>query len=167
MGDYEDRNGAQVHRLANIVGAVEIGVGSRIDAFVTITGRVKIGRYVHIGAGVGIFGANGFEIGDYSGLSPGVQIFTATEDLSGRTVMHPTAPVERPVASSPIRVGEHCTIGANSVLLPGAELPDGACVGALSLVKTKLAPWSISAGIPAQYIKSRSRDVLQHLKETV
>lgn len=161
MGDYEERQGALVHRTANLVGNVRIGRGSRIDAFVTITGDVSLGRCVHISTGACIFGAAGVEIGDYSGLSPGVKLFTATEDLSGDWYLHPTSPANlRRVVSSPFRMGAHCTVGANSVLLPGAELGEGACVGALSLVKRPLPGWAIYAGVPVKFIRRRSNRVL-------
>lgn len=135
----------------------------------TITGKVKIGRGVHVGSGAGIFGANGFEIGDYSGISPGVQIFTATEDISGEWIMHPTCPDPdlRRTNGARITVGKHCTIGANSVLLPGAVLPDGAVVGSLSLVKERLSPWAVFAGVPAQFKRARSDRAAQLEKEIV
>jgi acetyltransferase-like isoleucine patch superfamily enzyme len=36
---------------------------------------------------------------------------------------------------------------------------EGAVLGAMSLVKESLEPWSIYAGVPARFIKPRSRDV--------
>jgi len=163
MGDYEPRLGGLVHRLANLVGDdIRLGAGTRVDAFVTITGRVTIGRMVHISTGVSILGGAGCEIGDFSGLSPGVRLFTATEDVSGDWIMHPTAPAHvRRARSAFVSIGRHCTVGANSVLLPGAFLPDGAVVGALSLVKGPLMEWSINAGVPARFIRARSRRALE------
>ena len=161
MGDYTEQQGSLVHRTANLAGDVRLGAGCRIDAFVTITGTVSLGRCVHISAGVCIFGGAGVEIGDYSGLSPGVKLFTATEDLSGEWYLHPTSPKRlRKVVSAPFRMGAHCTVGANSVLLPGASLADGACVGALSLVKRPLPGWAIYAGVPVKFIRRRSNRVL-------
>ncbi len=166
MGDYEDIDGALVHRLANIVGDVALGKGSRVDAFVTLTGKVRIGRCSHIATGACIFGGEGFEMGDFCGLSPGAKIFTATEDLSGEWLMCPTSPAHlRRVRASKIKVGNHCTIGANSILLPGAGLEDGACVGSLSLVKTQLQGWAIYAGVPVKLLKLRDRRALQLAKD--
>lgn len=162
MGDYESRDGSLIHRLSNIAGEVEIGAGSRIDAFVTITGRVKLGRCVHISTQACIFGKAGVEIGDYSGISVGVKLFSETEDLSGDWMLHPTVgPNYRRSIGKRVRIGKHCSVGAGSVLLPGAYLPDGACVGALSLVKTRLLPWSIYAGIPVRLVRLRSRRALE------
>ena len=149
-----------IHPLANIAGKVTVGEGSRIDAFVTITGRVTIGRNVHISTGACIFGGEGVEIGDYSAVSVQAKIFTATEDLSGESFVNPTVDHDRSPRKAPISIGRHCVVGAGSVLLPGAKFHDGACCGALSLVKEPLASWSIYAGTPARYIKARSRGAL-------
>lgn len=101
-------------------------------------------------------------MGDYSGLSPGVKIFTATEDLSGEWLMHPTSPPERRrIKQGAVSVGKHCTVGANSVLLPGAVLEDGACLGSLSMTKARLGGWAIYAGVPAKFIRGRSNRALQ------
>lgn len=128
----------------------------------TLTGRVRVGRFVHISTGACVFGGEGVAIGDFSGLSVGVKVFTSTEDLSGEWLLHPTVParLRRPIVA-PIVIGRHCSVGAGSVLLPGAELPDGACVGALSLVKRPLREWSIWAGVPARFVRDRSRRALE------
>ncbi len=161
--------GARVHPLANLVGDdIVIGEGSRIDAFVTLTGKVRIGRNCHISTGASVFGGGGFFMGDYSGLSPGVKVFTSTEDVSGEWFMHPTSPEEyrQPITKS-IRIGDHCAVCANAVLLPGADLPDGVVIGALSLVKRPVMSWSVWAGVPVVWLEDRSRKVLDlvNLKE--
>ena len=159
-------NGAKVHSSANIAGEVDIGANSRIDAFVTITGNVRIGRNVHISTGACIFGGEGVDIGDYSAISVGVKIFTATEDLRGESMTNPTiSAAYRNTFSAPIRIGKHCVVSAGAVLLPGAELLDGACVGALSLVKEQLWEWAIYAGIPAKMLKARSKNLLNLQKQ--
>lgn len=161
MGDYREVGGALVHRLANIVGDVRLGAGTRVDAFVTMTGRVRVGRSVHISTGACIFGGEGVEIGDCSAISVQAKIFTATEDLSGDSFVNPTIDHDRAPIAAPIRIGRHCVVGAGSVLLPGADMPDGACLGALSLLKRPVPEWSINAGVPARYIKARGRGVLE------
>lgn len=160
MGDYEDRNGAQIHRLANIAGDVVIEEGSRVDAFVTLTGRVRIGRFCHIATGACVFGGAWFYMGDCSGLSPGVKVFTATEDID-RGFMHPTAPGPRFPKAAPIHIGRFCAVGANSILLPGAGLADGVVIGALSKLATHTAPWTVWAGNPARYLRNRGPDAIQ------
>lgn len=161
MGDYRKVGKALIHRLANIAGDVEIGEGSRVDAFVTITGSVVIGRNVHVSTGACLFGGAGIEVGDYSAISVQAKVFTATEDLSGEYFINPTVSLHRKPKEAPIFIGRHCCLSAGSILLPGARMNDGACLGALSMAKTPLASWSVYAGVPARYLKARSRGVLE------
>lgn len=152
--NYDWPASVKVHETANLAGDIEVGEHSRIDAFVTITGRVRIGRYVHIGTGVCILGGAGVEIGDYSTLSPGVALFTATDDLESGKLANPTLP-DRVSTSQEVKIGIRCVIGSGSVILPGARVGDDIQVGALSLVKGELGSGRIFAGVPAKFIRSR------------
>ena len=153
-------DGGLVHRLANIVGNVRVGQGSRIDAFVTITGDVVIGKYTHIGLNCSLLGGSGIRIGDYVGISPGVRIFSGTEDVSGEWVTNPTVPAHlRNPKTQMILIADHAFIGANSVLLPGARFQEGSGLGAQSLCKSQLDPWATYAGSPAKFISSRTQGV--------
>lgn len=166
MRDFVKRGGGWVHKSANIVGDVEIGEGTRIDAFVTITGKVKIGRFVHVGNGSAIFGAGGVEMGDYSALSGNCYVYSATEDVSGEWVTNPTVPASlRNPTIRPIYIGPHAEMGTGAVLLPGAYMPEGSFLGALSLCKSKLEPWGIYVGVPAEFKKFRTRGVLAKVEE--
>ena len=49
-----------------------------------------------------------------------------------------------------IDIGDDVWIGANSVLLDGARIGDGAVVGAGSLVRGSLPPFCIAHGAPAR-----------------
>jgi len=121
---------------------------------------------VHVGGSACLIGGGGITLGDYSGISPGVKIFTTSESLDGEWMIHPTVPEKyrRPTVK-PVSIGAHCTIGANSVLLPGAILHDGACLGALSLTKGQLGEWSIWAGVPARFIRTRGRRSIELARE--
>ena len=163
MSDFKDVSGALVHKTANIVGDVRIGAGSRIDAFVTITGPAVIGRFCHVGTGACIFGGAGFEMGDYSSLSPGAKVFTGTEDLSGEWGTNPMALPRNPI-TAPVRLGAHASMCAGSIALPGTDMPEGCILGALSLAKGRLTEWTIWAGVPAEPKKQRTRGILDKLK---
>ena len=162
MKDYIEQDGALIHRLANIAGNVTIGEGSRIDAFVTITGRVTIGHHTHIANGCAIFGGGRVTIGNYVGLSGGSKVYSTTEDVSGDWITNPTVPAKfRNPDTRPIRIGDHVVMGAGSIAFPGADLPEGAYLGALSMCRHMLTPWSINAGIPATFKRYRSRKALE------
>lgn len=143
-----------VHALANIAGHVQAGENCRIDAFVTITGRVKLGDNVHIATGACIFGGYGVTIGDGASISPGVKMFTATEDMKAEFPSNPQLK-DRCVTSGPIFVGEYAVVGANSVVLPNSHIGKRAQVGCLSLVNKFVADDSIVAGVPVKTIGSR------------
>jgi galactoside O-acetyltransferase len=64
-----------------------------------------------------------------------------------------------------IILGKHCIIGSGSVVLPNVKLNDGACVGALSLVKKDLESWWLYAGIPVKKIKLRDKDKIKFLED--
>ena len=54
-------------------------------------------------------------------------------------------------------VGSHVIVGSGSVILAGVTIGDSSAVGALSLVKQDVEPFSIVAGIPARLIRERDR----------
>jgi galactoside O-acetyltransferase len=159
----------RIHVSALIFGAehVEIGDHVRIDAHVVITagpGVVRLGDYVHLGVGSQIFGTAGVELAEFSGLSPRVSVFSTSDDYSGGALTNPTVPEElRDVSSAPVRLGRHAIVGAGSVVLPGADVGEGAAVGALSLVTRAVAPYTIVAGTPARRVAERRRDRMDEL----
>ena len=58
-----------------------------------------------------------------------------------------------------------CIIGTGTTILPGSILEEGAAIGAMSLVKGKVEPWSIWGGIPCKPIKERLKNPLKMEKE--
>ena len=74
---------------------IEIGDNSRIDDFCVLSGKIKIGRNVHITAQCLVAGGvKGIIMDDFSGLAYQVQVFTQSDDYSGRTMTNPTVPSE-------------------------------------------------------------------------
>lgn len=141
---------------------MEIGDNSRIDDFCVISGGVKIGSHVHIAAHCLVAGGEqGITMEDFSGLAYFVQVFSQSDDYSGRTMTNPTVPVEfKKEFKAPVRLGRHVIIGAGSVIFPGVDLAEGCSVGAMSLVKRSTQPWGIYAGNPARRVKDRAKDLL-------
>lgn len=157
MSDYAvSENGAMVHRLANIHGNVEIGANSRVDAFVTLIGKVRLGANVHIATGACIFAsAAPVTMGDNSGLSPGVKVFTGTTDpADDGPLANPQRPERAPRVGA-VSIGENSIIGTNSVILPGVDIGSNVMVGALSLVNRSIPYDGIWAGVPARQVRAR------------
>lgn len=135
--------------LVNIIGKLEQGENCRIDPFVTITGKVRIGKNVHIGVGACIFGSEGVEIGDDCSISPGAKIFTCSYDAETGHLANPQLS-EKQYKKGPVKIGNRCIVGANAVVLPNVELGDDVLIGALSLIKDDVPANRLAVGIPAK-----------------
>ncbi|MCT7636398.1 acyltransferase [Aliarcobacter butzleri] len=146
---------------------IEIGDNSRIDDFCIISGKIKIGRNVHIAPFCLVAGGEkGIFFEDFSGLAYQVQVFTQSDDYSGRTLTNPTIPDEyKKEIKKEVIIGKHSIVGAGSIIMPGVVLAEGTSVGALSLVRKKTEEWSIYLGNPAKKITSRKKDLLELEKQ--
>ncbi|MGZ4984101.1 MAG: acyltransferase [Chthoniobacterales bacterium] len=61
--------------------------------------------------------------------------------------------------SAPIKIGDYCFIGTNSVLLGGSAVPDYCVVGAKSLVnKTFTETYQLYGGVPARALQKLPED---------
>ena len=61
-------------------------------------------------------------------------------------------------------IGNDVTIGANSIILPGVKVGDGAIIGAGSVVTHNVKPYAVVAGTPAKLIRYRySSDKIEKL----
>jgi acetyltransferase-like isoleucine patch superfamily enzyme len=146
---------------------ISIGSNVRIDDNVIIVASkkgsaVKIGNYVHIASNCYLAGSAGIEMSDFSGLATGVQIFSASDDYSGKKLTNPT--VGKPYIGGKfgkVTLGKHVIIGAGSIILPDVNIKQGSSVGALSLVNKDLEDWGVYFGIPVKKIKDRQKDILK------
>lgn len=158
-----------ISRKCSIYGAGKISLGShvRIDDFCLLSGKISLGSYVHIAAGAMLFGGNaGISFGDYSTISSRGAVYALSDDYSGEHMTNPTVPEEyTAVEEKPVDIGAHCIIGTGSTLLPGVSLGEGCSLGAMTLVNRSLSPWGIYAGIPARFIRERSRRLLELCRE--
>lgn len=157
----------RIHPSCVLVGCNRIHIGShvRIDPFCVITpsSTLSIGNFVHISAHATLLGAGTISIGDFACVSHGARILSSSDDLTGSSLMGPMVPMEwRNHLESAITLAAHTVLGVNSVVLPGGELGEGATVGALSLVKTRLGPWTVNAGIPSAVVGHRDPTSVLH-----
>lgn len=137
---------------------ISIGSHVRIDDFCILSGEITLGSHIHIGAFCGLYGKFGIHMADYTGLSPRCTLFSATDDFGGDFLISPMSPPELcNVTGGPIRLESFAQIGAHTVILPNVTVATGAAVGAMSLVKRDLDPWSLYAGCPVRRLRDRSR----------
>ena len=142
---------------------IEIGSNVRVDDFTVLSGKIRLGRNVHVAVFSNIAGGEkGVYIDDFSGLAYGCHVFSQSDDYSGSSLTNPTVPDEyKRETKKQIVIGRHCIIGACSIILPGCRLAEGTAVGAMSMVTKNTEEWSVYFGIPARKIKQRRRDLLE------
>jgi len=142
---------------------IEIGDYSRIDDFCVLSGRISIGRNVHVAVHCNIAGGyEGVTLHDFAGLAYSVNVFSQSDDYSGQTLTNPTVPARfKSESRSAVDIGRHCIVGAGSTIFPGVKLAEGCSVGAMSLVTKSTEAWSIYLGVPARRTGSRSRELLE------
>ena len=140
---------------------VVIGDHSRIDHGSVLTGRIRIGRHVHIAPYCVLYGKAGIEIGDYSGFGAFTVFHSESDDYSGRSMFGPCVPDEYQPCKQreKIRIGRNVLGGTRVTILPGAVLNDGASIGAHSLVKDTLEPDTLYAGVPARKVRDKSKEI--------
>lgn len=164
MGFKSIGKGVKISNRASIYNAdqIEIGDYSRIDDFCVVSGKVTIGRNVHITPQCLVAGGEkGILFNDFSAIAYGVKVFSQSDDYSGHYMTNPTVPSKFTKATKrQVIIGRHVIIGANSVILPGTIILDGVSVGACSLVQGKLRAWSVYQGSPAVKIRERSKNLL-------
>lgn len=155
-------NSVLIHKSCVIVNPQNVLIGNnvRIDAFtvLSVSGGLEIGNFVHISTHVLAVGSAQLIMSDYSNIASGAKVYTSTDDFSVGSQLGPTVPEEkRSVKSAPVFFGTNVVVGSGSIVLPGSIIPEGATVGALSLVNKPLREWTVYAGVPAQPIKPRPK----------
>lgn len=157
-------NDVLISRYARFYGSesIEIGSNVRIDDFCILSGEIKLGNNIHISAFSALYGRNGIEMEDYSGLSPRCTVFSASDDFSGEFLIGPMIDKKYTnVTGGKVHIGKYCQLGCNCVVLPDITISEGAVVGAMSLITKNLPAWKIFKGIPASYLKERSKNILE------
>lgn len=155
-----------ISKKASIYSPSSISVGNhvRIDDFSILSGKIEIGSHVHISAYVALYGSMGICIGDYAGLSARSTVYSAVDDFGGDYLIGPMCPEEMThVTGGTVYLKNYTQVGASSVIMPNITLEEGAVVGAMSFVNKSLSEWSINAGIPCRFLKSRSKNLLNKL----
>jgi galactoside O-acetyltransferase len=151
--------------IINGIENISIGSNVRIDAFTIINssnGNLKIGSNVHISNSCSLSCSGNVELKDFSGLSSGVKIYSASDDYLGRSMTNPTVPEKyKKVKIGKVILEKHVIIGSSSVILPNVTIGEGASVGALSLVKDNLEEWSVYAGSPVKKLGKRLKKPLE------
>lgn len=143
---------------------IEIGDYSRIDDFCILSGKISIGRNVHIAPFCLLdAGDKPVIIDDFAGLAYRVTVFTRSDDYQGYTLTNPTIPEKfrYKTKKGSVVIKKHSIVGACSVIFPDITLEEGTAIGSMTLVTKSTEPWSIYVGMPAKKVNERERDLLK------
>lgn len=126
----------------------------------------KVGKGVHIYAGVNIWAPWNIEIDDYSGIGNGVKLYSQGKITIGRKVVisqgahicagtHDYTHPGFPLVTKPIVIADYAWIAAEAFVHPGVIIADGCVIGARSVVAEDMPAWMICAGFPCKPIRER------------
>ena len=161
-------NNVLIDKNCTIIGLSNISIGSnvRIDGYTTITssgeGFLNIGSNIHIAGYCLLASSGGINLEDFSAISHGTKIYSASDDYSGSYLTNAVVPDKyKNIKRGTVNLRRHSLVGSSSVILPGVTIGEGTTVGAMSLVSKDLDDWSVYAGVPAKKIKDRPKDLLK------
>lgn len=126
---------------------------NRFHPLAWLVGEPVIDDDVWIGAFTVIDGSGGLTIGHGCDIAAGAHIYT--HSTVARCLTDRRDDIER----RPTRIGRNVHIGANAVILMGADIGDHSVVGAGAVVKegTVAPPYSVLVGVPARVIPDAAR----------
>jgi putative colanic acid biosynthesis acetyltransferase WcaF len=128
--------------------------GARINGtpFVHQRARIQIPWHLTlhhrccIGDRANLYSLGEIEIGAGAVVAQEAYLCTGTHDFSDATL---------PLITSMVFIGKGAFIGARAFVLPGVTIGEGAIIGACAVVTSDVAPFTISAGNPARFLKRR------------
>jgi acetyltransferase-like isoleucine patch superfamily enzyme len=103
-----------------------------------------------------LYSGSGIAIGNDVALAPGVQIVPANHAYHRRDI--PIAQQGFLPSKGGVRIGDDVWIGANAVLLDGAEIGKGAVIAAGSVVSGAVPSYEIWGGVPARKLGVRGEE---------
>lgn len=110
--------------------------------------RIIIGEHTVIGDSTFLDGRSGLTIGSNVNLGSHVSIYTLQHDIDSPTFAEVGAPVV---------IDDYAYIGSHAIVLPGVTIGHGGVVGAGSVVTNDVEPFTLVAGVPARFVRRRSR----------
>ena len=149
---------------------LQIGDNVRVDAFCLLstgaTGFIHFSSHIHIASGVRLFGEGGITIENFSSISAGSTVYSASDDYDGSVLIGPTIP-ERwtSIDKRPVSLAAYSSIGAHALILPGVSFGEGAVLGAMGMANRDLEPWTIYVGAPCRAIRPRQRGMIDLASE--
>ena len=113
----------------------------------------KVGKNVFIGSQIWVDSghANLIEIDDHAHVDARTILLCHKRNLDNYFIYDDYAKL--PYKNGIIHLCSGCSIGTNTMIMPGVTVGEGAIVGAYSLVTKDIPAWTIAIGIPAKVVK--------------
>ncbi|MCH6233260.1 sugar O-acetyltransferase [Cognataquiflexum rubidum] len=159
--DESSRNGEEKSRiLQKLLGKVGKGVWIEAPFYCDYGKNITIGENTFINANAVFLDCNRIDIGKNVLIGPNVQIYTATHPISASDRINPNpesnqAPYK--TKALPVRIGDNCWIGGNTVILPGITIGNNVTVAAGSLVTKDIPNKKLAMGSPARLVRDLER----------
>ncbi len=132
-------------------------IGERVyickDVTILSPQNVTIGNRVYLGKNVTIAGQAGVTIGDYTIINHNVNIISINHIYQDSSKIIR----EQGYCGGPISIGEDVWIATGAVILQNIKIGNGAVIGANAVVTKNVAPYTLVGGVPARFIRRRSK----------
>jgi putative colanic acid biosynthesis acetyltransferase WcaF len=126
----------------------------------------KIGRGCLISSGVRIWEPWNFEMGEYTSIGTGAEIYNLAKITLGNSTVvsqraylcsatHDYSSRSFPLFAKPITVADNAWIAAEAFVAPGVNIGVGAVIGARSVVTKDVPQWTVCAGSPCRILRKR------------
>ena len=112
--------------------------------------RITIGHHTNLGNDLFLDGRMGLTIGDCVNIAGDVHVYTLGHDIddpdfAGR--------------GGPVVIEDYVFVGSRAMILPGVRVGRGAVVAAGAVVTKDVPPFTMVAGVPARFVRERSREL--------
>ena len=147
FGSWIPGSGWRVAMLRMFGAQIGRGVMIKPKVRVKFPWKLHVGDHSWLGEGLWIDNLAEVSIGDHCCLSQGAYLGTGNHRWDRDSF---------DLKTSPIRLENHCWIGAMALVAPGAVCGEGVVLTMGSMAKGELAKWQVYSGSPATIIKPRS-----------